>query len=76
MVRLASSVAKHRKPRSEHDENGETDAEKRRVRCWDGVALATGTLPACKRVSLEETGIRPTDRNQLGYTVVVYIAQT
>jgi hypothetical protein len=63
MIRLTSSVAKHRKPRSEHDENGEKDAEKCRVRCWDGVALATGTLPTCQRVSLEGTGIKPADQN-------------
>ena len=63
VIRLTSSVAKHRKPRSEHDENGETYAEERRVRCWECVALATGTLPTCQRVSLEGTGIKPADQN-------------
>jgi hypothetical protein len=63
MIRLTSSVTKRRKPRSEYDENGEEDAEKCRVRCWDGVALATGTLPTCQRVSLEGTVIKSTDQN-------------
>jgi hypothetical protein len=51
-IHLTSGVTKHRKPRGEHDENGEKDAEKCRVRCWDGVALATGTLPTCQWVRL------------------------
>lgn len=51
VIRLASSVAKHRKSRSEHDENGETDTEKCRVRSRESAALATGTLPTCQTKS-------------------------
>ncbi len=62
-IRLTSSIAKHRKPRSEHDKNGETDAEKCRVRCCNSVILATSTLPTCQRVSSEGTGIKLADQN-------------
>jgi hypothetical protein len=78
MFRLTSSVAKHCKSRSEHDENGETEAEKGRRRSGDSAALATGALPTCQRVSHEEIviEIKSADQNQLGYMLVVYIAQT
>jgi len=41
IIRLTSRVAKDRKSRSEHDENGEADAEKGRVRGWGSTAVTT-----------------------------------
>src|ERR1700730_16048551 len=49
ILSLTSRVAKDRKSRSEHDENGEADAEKGGVCCGRSTTLTIGAVPACQK---------------------------
>jgi hypothetical protein len=51
ILSLTSRVAKDRKSGSEHDENGEADAEKGGVCCGRSTTLTIGAVPTCQRVS-------------------------